>query len=152
MAFRNSIASSLPKFRGDNIQNINTWLQQFDAHCVMTEIRPPRKLPALLCCLEDTAFAEITQLMADDEDITYEEVRNILVTKFSGADYRRKLQVKLQSLLFTKGTNINSFVHELTTTIQCLYNLTDMEVIRQIAMNHITSNLDESLRADAKIF
>ena len=125
MAFRSNIASHLPKFRGDNTQNISTWLKQFEAHCTMLEVRMPRKLPALLCCLEDTAFSEVSQIMADDDTITYEEVIVELERKFSGPDYRRKLQVKLQSLIFTKGMNINTFVNELTSTIKSLYDIRD---------------------------
>ena len=106
----------------------------------------PRKLPAL-CCLEDTAFSEVSQIMADDDTITYEEV---IVD--SGPDYRRKLQVKLQSLIFAKGMNINTFVNELTSTIKSLYDIRDININRQIALNHVSSNLDESLRSEAKIF
>ena len=71
MALRNNIALHLLKFKGDNTLNVSTWLKQFEAHCTMNEIRNPRKLPALLCCQGDT---EVSQLIADDELITYEEV------------------------------------------------------------------------------
>ena len=148
MAFRNSIASHLPTFRGDNTQNISTWLKQFEAHCTMQEIRNTRKLPALLCCLEDTAFTEVSQWITDDNGTTYEEI--IVEQKFSGADYRRKLQAKLQSLVYTKENNINRFINELLSIIKSLYSLQNMEVIRHIALNHITSNLDDSLRSEAK--
>ena len=152
MAFRNSIASRLPEFRGDNTQNISTWLKQFEAHCTMQEIRNTRKLPALLCCLEDTAFTEVSQWITDGDGTTYEEIIVELERKFSGAYYRRKLQVKLQSLVYTKEKNINTFSNELLSIIKSLYSLQNMEVVRHIALNHIMSNLDDSLRSEAKIF
>ena len=91
-------------------------------------------------------------MIAGDELITYEEVIVESERKFSGAEYRRKLQVKLQGLVFTKGKNINTFTKDLVSTIKRIYNIRDMDIVRQIALNHVTSNLEESLRTDAKVF
>ena len=103
MSFKNNIASHLPKFRGNNTQNIPTWLQLFKAHCTMQKIRNARKLP----CLEVTAF---NRWWRND---VWRNYIDELQRKFSGTDYRRKLQVQLQSLVYRKGKNISSYFYVL---------------------------------------
>ena len=43
-------------------------------------------------------------------------------------------------------------MNDLSTTIKYLYNVNDAEIIRTIALNHIISNLDDTLRSEATIF
>ena len=115
-------------------------------------VRNCEKLPTLLCCLENTAFTLVSNLIIADAATTYDQAKDVLKTRFCGEEYKRILQVKLQSLKFVKGMNINSFIDELMCTIKNLYSLDDVETVKNIALNHITSNLDDSLRYDAKIF
>ena len=150
MAYK--IPSHIQKFKGDNNQSFRVWIMQFEAHCRALDVKDGKKIPALLCCLESSAFSAVTQMIADDSLVTYEDIKKNLTSRFCGVEYKRNLQIKLQSLKFLKGTNINSFMDELSTTIKYLYDIEDKETIRNIALNHITSNLDDSLRQEAKIF
>ena len=111
-----------------------------------------KKLPTLLCCLENTAFTLVSNLIIADAHTTYYQAKDVLKTCFCGEEYKRILQVKLQSLKFVKGMHIKSFIDELMCTIKNLYSLDDVETVKNIALNHITSNLDNSLLHDTKIF
>ena len=62
------------------------------------------------------------------------------------------MQIKLQNLKFVKGTPINSFAAELRNMIRALYRIQDPNIISDLAMSHLISTLDESLRGKAKIF
>ena len=58
--------------------------------------------------------------------------------EFSGSDYRRKLQVQLQSLVYRKGKNINTFINELLPIIKGFSSLQNMVVVHHITSNHTT--------------
>ena len=146
------IPSHIPKFKGDNNQSFKDWIAQFEAHCTALDVGAGKKVATLLCCLDSTAFSAVTEMIAADGAITYVNIKASLTTRFCGDDYKRSLQNKLQSLKFIKGTNINTFVNDLSTTIKYLYNVNYAEIIRTIALNHITSNLDDTLRSEATIF
>ena len=146
------IPSHISKFRGDNNQSFKDWIAQFEAHCTALDVGAGKKIATLLCCLDSTAFSAVTEMIAADGAITYDNIKANLTTRFCGDDYKRSLQNKLQSLKFIKGTNINTFVNDLSTTIKYLYNVNDAEIIRTIALNHIISNLDDTLRSEATIF
>lgn len=60
--------------------------------------------------------------------------------------------MKLQNLKFTKGTQINTFVNGLKTTIKHLYGIADANTISSIALNHVINNLNSNLREEARLF
>ena len=53
--------------------------------------------------------------MGDDAEITYERIKTALANKFTGVEFKRKLETKLRGLGFMKGADINLFSHELRT-------------------------------------
>ena len=103
----------MKKFTGDNTQNWIHWITQFEAHYSAVDVGAGKKLPTLLCCLENTAFTLVSNLIIADAATTYDQAKDVLKTRFCGEEYKRILQVKLQSLKFVKGMNINSFIDEL---------------------------------------
>ena len=73
--------------------------------------------------------------------------------RFTGEDFKRKLETKLRNLKFTKGTNINLFAHTLRNTIKELHGLQGNanDAIDAIAINHVVNGLSEEIRSQAKI-
>ena len=65
---------------------------------------------------------------------------------------KKKSASQVTKLKFVKGTSVNFFTTELTNTITALYRIWDSNIISDLAMNHLLSTLDESLRGEAKIF
>ena len=81
----------------------------------------------------------------------YNTLKIEMKKRFWGDDYRRTLQHKFCELIFRKGSNVNTFIDELTKTIRELFDIEDPETINSIATNHVVSNL-EGLRQDANVF
>ena len=54
----------------------------------------------LLCCLEGSAFSYVAQQIGTN-DLAYNDLKNVLVERFIGEDYKRKLETKLRNLKFT---------------------------------------------------
>ena len=125
---------------------------QFEGHLKALEIENDKRLDILYCCLEGTAFSHLCNLRTANANITYAQVKDEFEQRFCGDEYKRNLQIKLQNLKFVKGTPINSFATELRNTIRALYGIQDSIIISDLAMNHLLSTLDESLRGEAKIF
>ena len=71
---------------------------------------------------------------------------------FFGDYYRRTLQHKFRELIFRKGSNVNTFIDELTKPSREHFDIEDPETISSIAINHVVSNLEEDMRQDAKVF
>ena len=44
-------------------------------------------------CLDVTAFTYVSQLMIADAEITYDQMKIALANKFTGAEYKRKLEI-----------------------------------------------------------
>ena len=91
-------------------------------------------------------------LRVGNANITYAQVKDEFEQRLCRDEYKRNLQIKLQNLKFVKGTAINSIATELRNTIRALYGIQDSNIISDLAMNHLLSILDESLRGEAKIF
>ena len=106
----------------------------------------------LLCCLEGSAFSYAAQQIGTNH-LACNDLQNVLVERFTGEDYKRKLETKLRNLKFAKGTNINLFAHTLRNTIKELYGLQGNanDAIDAIAINHVVSSLSEEIRSQAKI-
>ena len=65
---------------------------------------------------------------------------------------KKKSASQVTKLKFVKSTSVNFFTTELTNTITALYRIWDSNIVSDLAMNHLLSTLDESLRGEAKIF
>ena len=102
--------------------------------------------------LEGTAFSHLCNLRTANANIIHAQVKDEFEQIFCGDEYKRNVQIKLQNLKFVKGTPINSFAAELRNTIRALYGIQDPNIISDLALNHLISTLDESLRGQAKIF
>ena len=72
--------------------------------------------------------------------------------RFCGDEFKRNLEIKLQSLRFRKDTRVSSFIDDLYTTIKQLYDIKDQKTVTSIAMSHVINNLEPTLREEAKIF
>ena len=142
----------IEKFRFDNSTDFKIWITQFEGHLRALEIENDKRLDILFCCLEGTAFSHLCNLRTANANIAYAQVKDEFEQRFCGDEYKRNLQIKLQNLKFVKGTPINSFATELRNTIRALYGIQDSNIISDLAMNHLLSTLDESLRGEAKIF
>ena len=94
----------------------------------------------LLCCLEGSAFSYAAQQIGTN-DLAYDTLKKVLVERFAGEDYKRKLETKLQNLRFTEGTNINLFAQTLRNAIKELYGLQGNanDAIDATAVNHIVA-------------
>ena len=79
-------------------------------------------------------------------------VKDKFEQRFCGDEYKSNLQIKLQKLKFAKGTPINSFAIVLKNTTRASFGIRDSNTISDLAMNHLLSTLDESLKGKAKIF
>ena len=96
-------------------------------------------------------FTFVATKIAEDETIMYNTLKIEMKKRFWGDGYRRTLQHKFCELIFRKGSNVNTFIDELTKTIRELFDIEDPETIHSIAINHVVSNL-EDLRQDANVF
>ena len=113
---------SLRKFSGDDEVSFSQWLLQFQVQLEALGINPDQNRQMLLCCLEGSTFSCSAQQIGTN-NLSYDALKNVLVERFTGEDYKRKLKTKLRNLRFTKGTNINLFAHTLRNTIKELYCL-----------------------------
>ena len=142
---------SIEKFSGDDKVSFRQRLLQFEAQLGALGINPDQN-KMLLCCLEGSAFSYAAQQIRTN-DLAYNDLKNIIVERFTGEDYKRKLEKKLRNLRFMKGPNINLFAHALKNTIKELYGLQGNanDAIDAIAINHVVSGLSEEIRSQAKI-
>ena len=143
---------SIKKLSGDDEVSFSLWLLQFEAQLGALGINADQNKQMLLCCLEGSAFSYATQQIGTN-NLAYNDLKNVLVERFTGEDYKRKLETKLRNLKFMKGTNINLFAHTLRNTIKELYGLQGNanDAIDAIAINHVVSGLSEEIRSQTKI-
>ena len=142
---------NIQKFKGDNQTSFKDWKLQFEAQLAVLGIGDDKKKEVLLCCTEGGAFQTVVAFLAANIAATYEEVANHLTTKYSGEEYKRTLEVKLRNLVYKKGTNINSYANDLRITVKELYGLENQETINSICINHVTGNLENSIKKDVTI-
>ena len=143
----------IQKFRGDNETSFTRWCLQFEAQLTALAIKDENKAwrNLLLCYTDENAFTVASNTITNKAECTYKELKEALIKKFCGADYKRSLETKLRGLKFRKGLKIATFVNDLKTTIQELYDLKDEQAINSIAISHVMSNIDESLKSEIKL-
>ena len=120
-------------------------MAMFKAQLQVLEIVDDKKTETL-CCLEKGTFADATASIAENNEITYDQLKQALRVRYSGDEYKRALELKLRNLKFKPGTRINSFVHELKSAIRELYNVTDNISVGLIAQNHVLAQLDSTIQ------
>ena len=101
---------SIKKFSGDDEVSFSQWLLQFEAQLGALGINADQNRQMLLCCLEGRAFSYTAQQIGTN-NLAYNDLKNVLVERSTGEDYKRNLETKLRNLKFMKGTNINLFAH-----------------------------------------
>ena len=89
--------------------------------------------------------------IANDNEFTYQDAKDLLERKYTGTNYKRTLESKFRSLRFRKGMKINQFCSELYTVIRELYDIHDENAIQSIAISHVVSNLDDAVKGDVKL-
>ena len=141
----------IEKFRGDNSQSLTQWLQLFEAQLQVLDVDEDNQKQTLLCVFEGKAFTVLSQFMAQNANATYAQVKDELQRRFSGDDYRRSLEVKLRTMKFTKTSDIAKFSSSLLNVVKELYSITDERTAEQIAMNHVMSDLDPSIKDSVQI-
>ena len=62
----------------------------------------------VLCCAESSLFTFI-QTIANQENITYGNLIELISERFSGVDYFRKSETKLQGVIVRNVGNIDKF-------------------------------------------
>ena len=142
---------AVEKFRGDFTQSYEHWIQEFQAHLTANGWEEEKHRDILLVCCEGAAFSTLINLLQQNAQANFEAMKNALRETYSGADYKRTLEVKLRNLKFNKGMKIPTFITELCQVIKELYNLQDQEAIKSIAMNHVLANLDSVMRDEVKL-
>ena len=143
---------SKKKFSGDDEVSFSQWPLEFEAQLGALGINADQNRQMMLCCLEGSAFSYAAQQIGTN-NLAYNDLKNVLVERFTGEGYKRKLEIKLRNLKFMKGTNINLFSHTLRNTIKELYGLQGNanDAIDAIAINHVVSGLSEEIRSQTKI-
>ena len=89
-----------------------------------------------------------SKAISSNGNITFAELKQLLQTRFCGPDYKRALELKFRNLRFTKDSKIAPFVHDLRNMIQELYGLAIEDSVDSIAINHVMSTLDETIRKE----
>ena len=84
---------SIKKFSGDDEVSFSQWLLQFEAQLGRLGINPNQNRKILLCCLEGSAFSYAAQQIGTN-DLAYNDLKNVLVERFTGEDFKRKLETK----------------------------------------------------------
>ena len=142
---------NIQKFRGDNSQSFLNWIRQFEAQLVANGIEDDRKRDVLLCCCDEAASMILSSEIANDDEFTYQDAKDLLERTYTGPNYKKTLESKFRSLRFRRGMEINQFCSELYTVIRELYDIHYENAIQSIAISHVVSNLDDAVKGDVKL-
>ena len=138
-------------FRGDNQQSFGVWVAMLEVQMNALETADDKKRETLPGCLERSAFATATAENTENNEITYDELKDALKARYSGDDYKRSLEQRLRNLKFKPGMKNNLFVHDMKTVIKELYDIVDTNAVDLIAQNHVLAQLDTLIQEQAKI-
>ena len=93
MAMNRTRIPKLTKFTGDDsLVNFKTWLSQYEAQATALAVPAGSRRDVIKCCLDSTAFSVASDLIAEDNTITYDAFEAALCTTFCGDDYKRSLE------------------------------------------------------------
>ena len=136
------------KFKGDYSQSFGQWIGQFEAYLKANGSEQTKYKDILLCCCEDAAFSAIMSEIGRNAGVTYDGLKTMLRNTFCGDDYKRTLETKLRNTRLTEGVKITSFITEICQISKELYSITDQEAVRSIAISHVLSTVDSSVREE----
>ena len=139
------------KFRGDNQQSFSQWILMFEAQLTVLEIENDKKRETLLCLLDSNAFTRAAQYIAATPTANYAQLKAELIRLFSGEDYRRSLETKMRTLVFTIESNIPVFCNDLRIVVSELFGVTDEATVEKIAINDVVGKLDPSVQEHLKV-
>ena len=142
---------NIQKFRGDNSQSFLNWIRQFEVQLATNGIEDDRKRDVLLCCRDEAAFMILSSEIANDNEFTYEDPKDLLERTYTGKIYKTTLESIFRSLRFCKGMKINQFCSELYTVIRELYDIHDENAMQSTAIYHAVSNLDDAVKGAVKL-
>ena len=90
---------------------------EFEAHARALDINQNKWRDILYSFTESTTFTFTDTKIAEDKTITYKILKIEMKRRFFRDDYRRTLQHKFRELTLRKGSNVNTFIDELTLRI-----------------------------------
>lgn len=124
----------------------------FEAQLTALEIEDEKKRATLVCLLEGNAFSKASQFIAvNGIGTTYIQLKAELQRLFGGEDYRRSLETKIRSLVFSADVNIPDFCNKLRVTVAELFGINDSRTIDKLAINDVMSKLDPKIREELKV-
>lgn len=124
----------------------------FEAQLTALEIADDKRRATLVCLLEGNAFSKASQFIATNGvGTTYVQLRAELQRLFGGEDYRRALEAKIRTLVFSQDVNIPDFCNNLRVTVAELFGINDSPTIEKLAINDVMSKLDPKIREDMKV-
>ena len=85
----------MKKFSGDDEVSFCQRLLQFPAQLGALGINRDQNRQMLLCCLEESAFSYSAQQISTN-NLSYDDLKNVLVECFTGEDYKRKLETNYE--------------------------------------------------------
>ena len=106
------------RFRFDNEQSFSVWVAMLEAQMNALEAADDKKRETVLCCLERLAFATATAEITGNNEITYDELKDTLKTRYLGDDCKRSPEQRLRNLKSKPGMKINLFAHDFKTVIK----------------------------------
>ena len=90
---------------------------EFEAHARALDINQNKWRDILYSFTESTTFTFTDTKIAEDKTITYKILKIEMKRRVFRDDYRRTLQHKFRELTLRKGSNVNTFIDELTLRI-----------------------------------
>ena len=91
---------------------------------------------------EGKAFTFVSQCRASHNNAIFTDMKKTMMEEFCGEVYKRRLEIKLQTIKFTEESNIPLFSLELKKLIKELYSIEDNKTIKLITSNHVVANLE----------
>ena len=123
----------------------------FEAQLAALGIEDDKKKETLLSLLEGNAFSRAAQYITITEEATYAHLKAEMERLFSGEEYKRALETKMRTLMFTKDSNIPHFCNQLRLVIGELFGITDAPTIEKMVPNDVMSKFDGTAREPLKM-
>ena len=133
---------NIERFHGDNKQSFSEWIQIFIAQLEVLDIDEEKFKQTFFALCEGKAFTFVSQCMASRNNAIFTDMKKTMMEEFCGEVYKRRLEIKLQTIKFTEESNIPLFSLELKKLIKELYSIEDNKTIKLITSNHVVANLE----------
>ena len=98
---------NIQKDCGDNSQSFLSWIRQFEGQLAANGIDDDRKRYVLLCCCDEEAFMIVSSEIANDNEFTNQDAKDLLERTYTGTNYKRTVESKFRSLRFCNSMNID---------------------------------------------